>query len=39
MQLKLESFLNEGPCLYCEDGKPHEGDVLLYMTNHFAKIV
>jgi len=39
MQLKLESFLNEGSCPYCEDGKPHEGDELLYMTNHFAKIV
>jgi hypothetical protein len=32
MQLKLEDILNEGPCHYCEDGKPHEGEVLLYVT-------
>jgi hypothetical protein len=32
MQLKLESFLNEGPCPYCKEGKPHEGEVVLYTT-------
>jgi hypothetical protein len=32
MQLKLEDTLNEGPCPYCEDGKPHEGGVVLYVT-------
>jgi hypothetical protein len=32
MQLKLEDTLNEGPCPYCEDGKRHEGEVVLYVT-------
>jgi hypothetical protein len=32
MQLKLDDILNEIPCPYCEEGKPHEGEVLLYVT-------